>query len=45
MMTISCVLAIVAFGTAIASLMGKCPLTVPVLMLAIVEVLRCLPLR
>lgn len=45
MISLVCVLAIIAFGTAIASLMGKCPLSVPVLMLAIVALLQCLPLR
>ena len=45
MMTISCILAAAAFIGAILALMGRCPLTVPVLLLAIVEVLACLPLR
>lgn len=44
-MTIMCVLGLAALISAIVSLMGKCPLTVPVLLLALCEVLRCLPLR
>ncbi len=45
MISVLCVLAVATFLGAILSLMGKCPLTVPVLLLAICEVLRCLPLR
>ena len=45
MLTISCLLALSAFIATIVSLMGKCPLSVPVLLVALVQVLQCLPLR
>lgn len=45
MLTITCVLAIAGFISAILALMGRCPLTVPVLIATIVQVLGCLPLR
>lgn len=45
MFSLLCLLALCAFGAAVLSLMGRCPLSVPVLLLSIVEVLRCIPLR
>lgn len=45
MITIACLLALAAFLSAIVSLMGKCPLPVPVLLLSLAELLHCLPLR
>lgn len=44
MLTVITILAIAALIAAILSLMGKCPLTVSVLLLCIIEVLRALPL-
>lgn len=44
MTTVICVLAVSAFISAVLSLAGKCPLSVPVLLLSILELLRCLPL-
>lgn len=44
MLTMTCVLVLLAFLGAILSLMGKCPLGVPVLLVTIVELLHCLPL-
>jgi hypothetical protein len=45
MLTISCILALAAFIAVIISIMGKCPLWVPVLFVSIVQLLNCLPLR
>ncbi len=45
MISVFCLLAVCAFLAAILSLMGKCPLVAPVLLLALIEVLHCLPLR
>jgi hypothetical protein len=36
--------AIFAFGSALATLAGRCPVIVPVLTLAILDVLRVIPL-
>lgn len=44
MLTVVLVLAVAALICAILSMMGKCPITVPVLLLAIIEVLEHLPL-
>ena len=44
MLTVIAVLVIAALIAAILSLMGKCPIGVPVLLLCIVETLRILPL-
>lgn len=43
MVSVLFVWAIVAFGTAVAALAGRCPVGVPVLLLIIVELLRLLP--
>lgn len=43
-MTILCVIGVAALICSILSLMGKCPVSVPVLLLSICEVLRCLPM-
>lgn len=45
MFTLVCLLALAAFISAIVSLMGRCPLSVPVLLLSVAELLRCLPVR
>ena len=45
MLTVLCILAVAGFISAIVALMGRCPLTVPVLIATIVQVLSCLPLR
>lgn len=45
MITLVCLLALCAFGGAVLALMGRCPVTVPVLLLSIAELLRCVPLR
>jgi len=45
MLTIACLLALGALVSAIVSMMGQCPLSVPVLLLAVVELLHCIPLR
>ena len=45
MLTIVCILAVCALIGTILSLMGKAPLGIPVLLLCIVETLRCLPLQ
>lgn len=45
MLTITCVLAIAGLISAIVAMMGRCPVTVPVLIISIVQVLACLPLR
>jgi len=44
-MSVVCILAISALISCIVSMMGKCPLYIPVLLLAIVAVLSCLSLR
>ncbi len=44
MLTIIGILVVIAFVLAIVSLIGKCPVGVPVLLLALVELLRILPL-
>lgn len=45
MMTVSCLLAVAALIGAILALMNKCPITVPVLLIAIVELVHCIPLQ
>lgn len=45
MLSIVCILAVAGLISAILSLMGKVPLTVTVLIISIVQVLACLPLR
>lgn len=45
MLTIVYLLALGAFLSAILSLMNKCPLAVPVLLLSIAELLQCVPLK
>lgn len=45
MLTITCILALSALVAAILALMGKCPLTVPVLLTTIVELIHCIPLQ
>lgn len=42
MLTPICILAIAALITSIISLMGKCPPGVPLILLSITELLRCL---
>lgn len=44
MLTVIFLLILAAFGTSVASLMGKCPAGVPCLLLALVELLGHLPL-
>ena len=44
MLTVFAILAIAAFIIAIASAIGKAPLWIAVILLAIIEVLRVLPL-
>jgi hypothetical protein len=44
MLTVTLILVIAAFGCAIASAIGKCPLWVSVVLLCVVELLRVLPL-
>ena len=44
-LTIVCLLVFGSFVLTLVSMAGKCPLTVPVLLLAIAELLHCLPLR
>jgi hypothetical protein len=44
-MTITALLAIVAFVLTIAAAVGKCPLWVPVLLLSLIALLQVLPLR
>lgn len=41
MLTVACLLALSAFIAAVVSLAGKCPLSVPVLLLTVLELLRC----
>lgn len=46
MMSVVCILSLCALISAIVALMGRCPVTVPVLLVAIVQILQgCLPLR
>ena len=45
MWTITCLLALAGFVSAIIAVMGKCPVTIPVLFATIVQLLGCLPLR
>jgi hypothetical protein len=44
MLTVLFVLIVAAFGTAIASAIGKCPVWVPLILLCVVELIRVLPL-
>jgi hypothetical protein len=44
-MSVSCILAFSALIAAIISAMGRCPLWVPVILLCIVALVTCLPLR
>lgn len=44
-MTIACLLWLSGFVGSIVAAMGKCPLWVPVLLMAIAGLLGCLPLR
>ena len=43
MLTVTTILLIGAFGTAIAAAAGKCPLWVPVILLCVVEALQVWP--
>lgn len=43
MMTLTLLLVLAAFVTVILSLMGKCPIAVPVLCLVMIEALRAIP--
>ncbi len=43
-LTVYLLLALAAFGCTIASALGKCPPWVPLLLLCVIELLRCLPL-
>lgn len=43
-MTIILLLAVLAFALTIASALGKCPLWIPVFFLALIELIRELPL-
>lgn len=45
MLTVTCMLALAGFVSVILSIMGRCPLWVPVLFISIVQLLNCLPLR
>lgn len=45
MLSMLCILAVAGLISAILSLMGKVPVTVSVLIISIVQVLACLPLR
>lgn len=45
MMSIVCILYVAALISTIVSMMGRCPLTVPVLLMSIGLLLACLPLR
>jgi len=42
-MTVTILLLLAAFVTTVMSLMGKCPLGVPVLLLCLVELMQILP--
>jgi len=44
-LTVVCILVLAALIAAIVSAIGKCPLWVAVVLLAIAELLSCLPLR
>jgi hypothetical protein len=44
MLTVLLILAIIALITAIAAAMGRCPISVPVILVCIIELLRELPL-
>jgi hypothetical protein len=44
MLTVFLILALSAFVCAIAEAMGKCPSWVPVIILCLIELLRCVPL-
>lgn len=44
-MSVVLVLVVVAFGTAVASLAGRCPVTLPVFVLSLIELIRVYPLR
>jgi hypothetical protein len=44
MITVMLLLALAGFFTTIASALGKCPVWIPVLLLCIIELLRCVPL-
>jgi hypothetical protein len=44
MLTVLLILSVAALIAAILTLMGRCPVAVPVLLLAIIEVLEHLPL-
>lgn len=43
-LTVYLLLAAAAFGCTIANALDRCPIWVPVLLLVIIELLRCLPL-
>jgi hypothetical protein len=45
MLTVSCVLAFGALIASIVAAMGRCPLWVPVILLSIVALLQCIPVR
>lgn len=44
MLTVFLLLALAAFVSVVVSIMGRCPLWVPVVFLCLIELLRCLPL-
>lgn len=44
MLSVLCILGVAALISAILALMNRCDVRVPVLLLTICEVLRCLPL-
>ncbi len=45
MLTVTCLLGLAAFIMTLVSAIGKVPLWVPVLVLSICELLRCIPIR
>jgi hypothetical protein len=45
LMTVILILVLAALVTTIAAAMNKCPIWVPLFVLVVVELLRCLPLR
>lgn len=45
MLNVTCLLGLAAFIITLISALGKVPLWVPVLILSICELLRCVPLR
>lgn len=45
MLSVTCLVGLAAFIGTLVSAYGKVPLWVPVLLLAICEMLRCIPLR